>query len=46
MTKTSFIADIQTIKYNIFLDAFALNILVTRGSAWKIICNFVDAGVL
>ena len=24
MTKTSFIADIQTIKYNIFLDAFAL----------------------
>jgi len=24
MTKASFIADIQTIKYNIFLDAFAL----------------------
>jgi len=25
MTKASFIADIQTIKYNIFLDAFALS---------------------
>jgi len=27
MTKASFIADIQTIKYNIFLDAFALGTL-------------------
>jgi len=32
-TKTSFIVDIQMVKFNIFLDAFALNFISTTHSA-------------